>query len=377
VTKRVTMKDIAAALGVSTATVSRALRGDLAISAATRQAVLEMTERVQYRPSASARRLRTRSSSLIGVVVQSVGDGYIGEVVLGIQSRARDFGYQPLFFASEGREDLEAEALDVFLSEQVTEFIAVSPTGKPQLLRRAVEEGLHVAVINGDAEVPAQLLHDVARGRVGKRVTQLGSTAGQEPVHHIMFDDVAAGLLATQHLAELGHRQLVHLSGPNVRSSLMRLLGFRQALEAEGLWPQAVLLAPSPVLESRASAVAAFLRDARPPVAMVAYDDMSAVAALHAAHQAGWLVPDDLSVVGIDDIQFAAFTNPGLTTVAQPKQELGALAVEALLSQAPAGPQVRVLNGHLVIRESTTAAADPGTAARAARGPGQDAGGAP
>jgi len=376
VTRRVTMKDIAAALGVSTATVSRALRGDLAISLATRQAVLEMTERVQYRPSASARRLRTKSSSLIGVVVQSVGDGYIGDVVLGIQSRAREFGYQPLFFASEGREDLEAEALDVFLSEQVTEFIAVSPTGKPQLLRRAVEEGLHVAVINGDTEVPRQLFDDVARGRVGRRVTQLASAPGQEPVHHVTFDDVAGGLLATQHLAELGHRQFVHLRGPNVRSSLLRLLGFRQALEAAGRWPQPVLLAQSPVLASREAAVAAYLRDARPPVAMVAYDDLSAVAALHAAHQAGWLVPDDLSVVGIDDIQFAAFTNPGLTTVAQPKQELGALAVDALLNPAADGPPVRVLNGHLVIRESTMAPADADAdaAARAPGGPGRDGG---
>lgn len=360
------MKDVAAALGVSTATVSRALRGDPAISAATRHAVQEMTERVQYRPSASARRLRTRSSSLIGVVVQSVGDGYIGEVVLGIQARARDFGYQPLFFASEGREDLEAEALDVFLSEQVTEFIAVSPTGKPQLLRRAVEEGLHVAVINGDTEVPAQLFEDVSRGRIGRRITQLGTPAGHERVRHIAFDDVAAGQLATRHLADLGHRQFVHLRGPNVRSSLLRLVGFRQALEAAGLWPQAVLSAESPVLESREAAVAAFLRDARPPVAMVAYDDLSAVAALRAAHQAGWLVPDDLSVVGIDDIQFAAFTNPALTTVAQPKQELGALAVDALLNKTAGpqaddpqsgGPQVRVLDGQLVIRESTAAPA--------------------
>jgi DNA-binding LacI/PurR family transcriptional regulator len=376
-TGRVTMKDIAAALGVSTATVSRALRGDLAISAATRQAVQEMTERVQYRPSASARRLRTKSSSLIGVVVQSVGDGYIGEVVLGIQSRARDFGYQPLFFASEGREDLEAEALEVFLSEQVTEFIAVSPTGKPQLLRRAVEAGLHVAVINGDTEVPAQLLEDVAAGRTDLWAVQAGLDAGQEPVHHIKFDDLAAGLLATQHLAELGHRQFVHLRGPNVRSSLLRLLGFRQALDAAGLWPQAVLPAPSPVLESRAAAVAAFLREARPPLAMVAYDDMSAVAALHAAHQAGWAVPRDLSVVGIDDIQFAAFTNPGLTTVAQPKQELGALAVEALLDPAAAGPQVRVLDGGLVIRESTVAPSGARRAARRPRAARPDTGGRP
>jgi DNA-binding LacI/PurR family transcriptional regulator len=375
---RVTMKDLAAACGVSTATVSRALREDPAISVATRQAVLAMAGRLQYRPSASARRLRTRSSSLIGVVVQSVGDGYIGEVVLGIQSRARELGYQPLFFASEGREDLEAQALDVFLSEQVTQFIAVSPTGKPQLLRRAVEEGLHVAVINGDTEVPEAMFDDVTRGRPGRRVTQLGAARGQQPVHYITFDDVAAGRLATQHLIGLGHRHLVHLRGPNVRSSLLRLLGFRRALEEAGLWPQAVLRAPSPVLESREAAVAAYLREARPPVAMVAYDDMSAVAALHAAHQAGWLVPGDLSVVGIDDIQFAAYTNPGLTTVAQPKQELGALAVDALLAPASAGPQVKVLNGALVIRESTVAPSGAAAAAAAPAVPdGQGAAGGP
>ena len=158
------MKDVAAALGVSTATVSRALKDDPAISLATRRAVLEMAQRVQYRPSAAARRLRTKSTSLIGVVVQSVGDGYIGEVVLGIQGRARDLGYQPLFFAAEGRADLESQALDVFLSEQVTELIAVSPTGRPELLRRAVAEGMHVAVINSDAEVPAEVFGDVASG---------------------------------------------------------------------------------------------------------------------------------------------------------------------------------------------------------------------
>ena len=131
-----------------------------------------------------------------------------------------------------------------------------------------------------------------------------------------------------------------------MRSSLLRLVGFRQALEAAGRWPQPVL-----------SAVAGYLCHAEPPVAMVAYDDLSAVAALRAAHQAGWRVPADLSVVGIDDIQFAAYTNPGLTTVAQPKQELGALAVDALLNRTADGRQVRILDGYLVIRESTAPAA--------------------
>ncbi len=383
---RVTMKDVAAALGVSTATVSRALAGDPAISVATRDAVAEMARRVQYRPSAAARRLRTKSTSLIGVVVQSVGDGYVGEVVLGIQGRARDLGYQPLFFAAEARAELEAEALDVFLSEQVTELIAVSPTGRPRLLRRAVAEGMRVAVINGDAEVPAAVVREVARGtgaipplgrylaaspggagggnagggNAGGGSAGGGSAGGDgDALCHITFDDVGAGRAATAYLAGLGHRSFVHLQGPLVRSSLLRLVGYRQALAEAGLWPQPVLVPGTHDLAAREASVAGFLRTARPPVAMVAYDDLAAVAALHAAHRAGWRVPEDLSVVGIDDIQLAAYTNPGLTTVAQPKHELGALAVDAVLAGRRGGDcagcgRTRQLGGQLVIRESTT-----------------------
>jgi DNA-binding LacI/PurR family transcriptional regulator len=360
---RVTMKDVAAALGVSTATVSRALQDDPAISSATKSAVLEVAQRVQYRPSAAARRLRTQSASLVGVVVQSVGDGYVGDVVLGIQGRARKFGYQPLFFAAEGRPDLESEALDVFLSEHVTQLIAVSPTGKPQLLRRAVAEGMHVAVINGDPSVPARRFTEMATGTTDDQAAGIDGLR-RSPICHIRFDDAGAGRLATEHLIGLDHSAFVHLRGPNVRSGLLRLLGYRQALTAAGLWPQAVLCPQAPVMQSREDAVGRYLRDATPPVAMVAYDDMCAVAALRAAHQAGWRVPEDLSVVGIDDIQFASYTNPGLTTVAQPKHELGALAVDALLADGGADSRPRVLDGQLVIRESTLAR--PATAGRAA-----------
>ncbi len=348
---RVTMKDVAAALGVSTATVSRALQDDPAISAATKSAVLEVAQRVQYRPSAAARRLRTQSASLVGVVVQSVGDGYIGDVVLGIQGRAREFGYQPLFFAAEGQPGLESEALDVFLSEHVTQLIAVSPTGKPQLLRRAVAEGMRVAVINGDQSVPARHFTEAATGSIDDKVLRIDRVRSS-PICHIRFDDAAAGRLATEHLISLGHTTFVHLRGPNVRSGLLRLLGFRQALTTARMWPQPVLSARAPVMQSREDAVARHLRTASPPVAMVAYDDLCAVAALRAAHQAGWRVPDDLSVVGIDDIQFASYTNPGLTTVAQPKHELGALAVDALLAEGGCDARPRVLDGRLVIRES-------------------------
>ncbi len=107
------------------------------------------------------------------------------------------------------------------------------------------------------------------------------------------------------------------------------------------------------MLEARELALVAHLRDQRPPLGIVAYDDLAAVATLRAANSAGWRVPEDLSVIGIDDIPFAAYTNPGLTSVAQPKPELGALAVDLLLDGDDGAAGTRVLDGHLVVRQST------------------------
>ena len=353
----VTMKDIASALGVSTATISRALRGDPGISPARTAAVLEAARRLQYRPSAAARTLRTKSSDLIGVVVQTVGDSYVGEVVRGIQTRARDFGVRPLFFMSEGREDLEGEALQASLSEHVRNFIAVSPIGAPHLFRRAAEEGLQVSVINWDVAVGERLFEklqsEAPDGTLEARIARATPGTDRNPICHIKFDDVDAAMLATNHLLELGHRQFIHLRGPNIRSSLLRLLGFRRALEAAGLWPQPVLAAGPFGSQNRGLVISTLLGRARPPLAIVAYDDLAAVEVLRAADKAGLRVPDDVSVIGINDIPFCAYTNPPLTSVAQPKQQLGALAVEVLLNSDAHGARVRPLPGSLVVREST------------------------
>ena len=106
-------------------------------------------------------------------------------------------------------------------------------------------------------------------------------------------------------------------------------------------------------LEANQKAVEAFLRRRRPPLGLVAYNDMNALAALRAAQTVGWRVPEDLSVVGIDDIPFAAYTNPALTTVAQPKREMGALAVDLVLQESVVDPVAHILEGNLVEREST------------------------
>jgi len=373
VAKPVTIRDVAAELGVSIATVSRALSGDRAISELTSAAVREAARRMNYRPSATARALRMRSSTLIGVIVPVMADGYLGELVVGIQNEARTFGFKPLFFMSEGKEDLEAEALEVFYSEQVKELIVVSPTGKPRLLRKAVDNGLRVSVVNWDFEVQEALFGELQHGNVGKRKPSLGARMGLQMVYRVEFDDVGAGAMATRHLLDLGHRQLAHLRGPNVRSSLLRLLGYRRALEAAGRWPQHVLTAEPADEIGQERAVASFLKQVTPSLGVVAYDDQAAVVILRVADDLGWRVPQDLSVVGINDIQFSSYTKPALTSVAQPTRELGALAVRALLGTGLSARGVPPLGGSLVVRMSTATAVAAPVAPAGAAG---DAGGA-
>jgi LacI family transcriptional regulator len=236
-----------------------------------------------------------------------------------------------------------------------------------------VDNGLRVSVINWDFEVQEALFGELQHGNVGKRKPSLGARMGLQMVYRVEFDDVGAGAMATRHLLDLGHRQLAHLRGPNVRSSFLRLLGYRRALEAAGRWPQHVLTAEPAGEIGQERAVASFLKQVKPSLGVVAYDDQAAVVILRVADDLGWRVPQDLSVVGINDIQFSSYTKPALTSVAQPTRELGALAVRALLGTGLGARCVPPLGGSLVVRMSTaTAAAAPAAPAGAAG----DAGGA-
>jgi DNA-binding LacI/PurR family transcriptional regulator len=345
----VTLRDVATSAGVSVSTASRSLSGDQAISAATRERVRAAAQALRYRPHAGARSLRTRSSRLIGVLVPTSGDAYYGEVVSGIELRARELGYQVLLAMSHSDPAREREAYEVFLTQRVDGMISVSPIGDAESMMTPAAAGLPAVAINWDVGVPSRLVDRVATGasrRLAASVRPLAPTSG----NHVRFDDLAAAGTATDHLIGNRHRRFAFVCGPPARSSVLRLLGYRQALEAADLWPQTVLQ-PEPTLSAREVAVVDLLGRSRPPLAIVAYDDLTAIAALRAAHEVGWSVPGELSVVGIDDIELAEYISPSLTTVAQPKVELGGLAVEAALAGRRSGDQL--LDGKLIVRASS------------------------
>ncbi len=357
----VTLREVAARSGVSIATASRALAGDTAISEPTRLRVAEAAQHLSYRPNAGARSLRTRSSMLIGVLVPTSGDGYYGEVVAAIEHRSRQLGYQVLLAMSHFETEREHEALETFLSQRVDAVISVSPIGPEDAMGISSAAMLTSVIINWDVAVRQRLVDRVASGADRGLATSVAQLAPVGP-NHVRFDDTAGAATATRHLVQSGHRQFVFVCGAVTRSSVLRLLGFRQTLSAAGLWPQPVIQPAEATLAARQQAVADFLRTARPPLAVVAYDDLTAIAAIRAAHEAGWSVPSDVSVVGIDDIELAQYTWPSLTTVAQPKAEIGALAVEAVLGARRRAGQL--LEGTLIKRESTAEATSTATSTK-------------
>lgn len=356
-TGAVTLKDVAARAKVSMATASRSLAGDTAISEPTRQRVVEAAAALHYRPHAGARSLRTRSTQLLGVLVPTSGDSYYGEVVSGVELRARERGYQVLLAMSHSDTEREREALEVFLYQRVDGVIAVSPIGDESTVHLPAKAGVPTVVINWDVGVAPRLVERVASGPARGMSNSLRRLAPGEG-SHIRFDDTTGALLATEHLLGLGHRRLVFVCGATVRSTVLRLLGFRTALDRAGLWPQPILQ-PEATLHAREAAVFAFLSKSKPPIGLVAYDDLTAMAALRAAHEAGWSVPTELSIVGIDDIELAEYTTPPLTTIAQPKVEMGELAVSAVLSPTRAKSVDQLLEGKLLVRGTTAPAHRP------------------
>jgi DNA-binding LacI/PurR family transcriptional regulator len=262
-------------------------------------------------------------------VVTTIADPFISEVVRGIEETALDEGYGVILSQSNAEVSRELAATRA-LREKRVDAVIVSASRVGDLYMPLLEE----------IQVPIVLVN---------------SEQSSKRVHFVLSDDVQGGRLATEHLLSLGHRRIGYVTGPpDGKSSENRLRGYRQALQAAGIEPTPQWVAQGTGhYHGGEKGLQTLLSVAPELTAVFCYNDTTAIGALRFARGRGMRVPEDLSLIGFDDILFAAYTEPPLTTIAQQKYEMGRL-VARMAFELIAGQQVQdiVLPTRLVIRES-------------------------
>jgi len=319
--------DVARAAGVSVATVSRSFTSPDAVAEATRARVLAVAQELRYAPNRAARGLITGRTGNVGLIVPDLGNPYFHGVLQGAQARARLADYA--VFVADGQESAaEEEALIDAMRKQVDGIVLGSSRLAPVRL--------------------AALDHSPTVVLVNRRV------AGRPSV---VVDSADGMRQAVSHLAQLGHRRCAYVSGPRRSwSDRQRRRGLRAAAAAHEI--EVVALGPvPPQFESGLRIAEAVVRSEA--TAVLAYNDLVAVGILRRLAELRIAVPEELSVIGFDDIPLAAMVRPALTTVALPTLRAGEAAVEILLdglsAAGPRRPAARTLPATL-IRRATTAA---------------------
>lgn len=327
----VSIKDIARAASVSHSTVSRALRDSPLVSAETTALIRKIAKEQGYTVSAVARGLVTRKTKTIGVVVTTIADPFVSEVVSGIEQAANDHGYSVFLADSYADPDREVRVVQSFAERRV-EGIVVT----------ASRVGTIYLEILSELKVPIVLINNQRRG---------------EFMHSVMIENVEASRQATQHLIGLGHRRIAYLGDQfGYQSDTERFAGYRRALEQAALpfLPELVVHGDGKP-EGGVKAMELLLGLPQAPTAVFCYNDMSALGALRCIHESGLRVPEDISLVGFDDLFFTSYTQPPLTTVRQPRQRMGLLAMEILLKLMSGQDSTDTIEvpAELIVRDST------------------------
>jgi DNA-binding LacI/PurR family transcriptional regulator len=334
----VSIKDIARLAGVSHSTVSRALRNSPLIPAGTAERIQRIANQAGYTASAVARSLVTRRTQAVGVVVTSIADPFNGEVFAGIEERANQHGYSVVLANSQGNAEREVQVVRA-LQEQRIDGVLVASSRVGALYMPMLSQ----------LQIPIVLINNHHRS---------------EFAHSVTIDNANGACQAVRHLIELEHREIAYVGNRwGLESDVDREAGYRKALRGAGIAPRRSLVVEGDGKpEGGMVAARKLLSLRRKPTAIFCYNDMTALGVLREATEQGLQLPRDLSIAGFDDLFFAPLLNPSLTTIHQPRKEIGRMAMKlllALLEGRPAEKTIRI-RGELVVRGST---AKPGASA--------------
>ncbi len=327
------IKDIARLARVSHPTVSRALQNSPLVNPQTAARIRKIAVETGYRASAVARGLVTRRTRTIGLVVTTVADPFASEVVCGIEQIANDHGYA--VFLADSHADPERERKVVqSLAERRVDGIIVTSSRVGTLYVPLLRE-LMVPIVLVNDQYPGDFVHSI----------MIGNRDGMRSV--------------TKHLIGLGHKRIAFLGDRfGYQSDTERFAGYRAALDAAKIpFVRELAVRGDGRPEAAELAMNELLALADMPTAVCCYNDMSALGAMRAIRERGLRVPADISVAGFDDLFFAAYFDPPLTTVRQPMRRMGQLAMESLLKLMAGGESMAQIHvePELVVRESTAA----------------------
>lgn len=331
----VTIRDVAEKAGVSVSTVSRVLTSNAPVQEETRRNVEKAINELGFRPNGLARSLRRNETKTIGLIIPDVANPFFPEVAKGVEEAAYRSGYSVILCNSGNDRGKEAMYFRVLQERRIDGIILTGSGGLGEY-----------ALLGKDGGLPVVLLD---------------RTAEDLELDSVVSDSYDGACQAVNHLIELGHREIAFISGSSSTSTAgRRMKGYLDALRAHGMEPSAGFIMPGDfTLEAGVRAGRELLRREHRPTAVFVASDIEAIGVMMAAEALGLSIPCDLSVVGFDNTLLSTVSRPALTTVAQPKYEMGCQAVKLLVERLQKKRRkVRhvVLDTRLEIRGSTAVA---------------------
>lgn len=325
------IKDVAKKAGVSPATVSRVINGQPYVADSIRERVLDAIRELQYHPNRVAQRLRAAKSHLVGVVLSDIRNPFYTMALEGIEQVLSAQGLSVLICNSATRPEKENDFITLMLAEEVAGIIIAPTREQSAALANAVNSGLPVVVFDR---------------RMSSPVTDT-----------VLADNEYGARLAVQHFIQQGHRRIASLSGPQyLTSGRERYQGYLGALRDAAIpVDEGLIRFGDYQQESGYNLTRDLIAKADLPFALFVANNLMTIGALNAIHEAGLRIPDDIAVIGFDDLPWAISLTPALTTVQQPALQIGIHAAELLLNRItfPSRPaRTVVLNTELIVRAS-------------------------
>ena len=335
VTKKPTIKDIARMADVSIATVSMVLNNkDASISPATKERVLQIIKEQNYISNKVARSMVTRRTKTIGLIIPDIANPFFPELARGAEDMASEAGYNIIFCNTDDDLDKEEKYIDMLTSKMVDGIVLTQSAKRTGYIAGIDRTSIPIILIDRNAEN-----HNI-KGKV-------------------LVNNEVGAYQAVRHLIEKGYRKIVLITGESTtRTSLDRMLGYKKALKESGIaFNEEYIWAGHFKSEWGEEAIRMILERRLPFDAVFCGNDLIAISVIKTLKNANFIIPDDVGVVGFDDIYMARMIDPELTTVRQPNYEMGYKAVELLVGVLEESKQTGendiILNTELIVRKST------------------------